>query len=462
MDIFGPQLQGYNVPGVNPLALVQGAQQISTNQQIGQQNALLLQEKQQQMEQQNALMQAIQRPGAINQETGDLTPMGQRDAISAAPHLAIPMIQKQALAQQQRNLAKKYEYEAKLDQAKVTDAQQDALLDANIEKYEAYKAALPKFGGDKETTKKYIADQVVPVIGKRLAGSGLWNAEEADRIANARTFDPDETEIAIASLTSRKHRLEQQKADEKLGTLSHAIPIGDKLVTMEAVRDPDTGRIVQKPMYEAPNPALMRAQTAEAGGTDKYKNVQPDGKGGMIGLNPQTGQIEPIPMAPGAQSKGSKEGLTVADKMNPVMLATVRLDVTEGNRALDFMESKSLDEGSPFYANPHPGGAIQRFAQKLITPEKQQEFDVYANKLGQAIASAQSMGRGQISDRKIEEAQKSIPVMGDSKKVRELKMQQLHLFFKYVDDVLKTPIKADARSSADDQQDVNDFSHLWK
>lgn len=453
MDIFGPQLQGYQIPGINPLAIAEGAQTVGAN-------ALALQAKRQELQQQNALMNALQQPGVIDQETGQITGHGLRSITSISPEIGVALQQKQALAQQERTKSKVNEMQAMLERGKINEAQTDAILDGNLEKLNAYKAALPKFNGDKEAARKYIAEQVGPEIGKRIAGSGLFDAEAADRIANARTFDPDETKIAIAAATGYKRMLEQQKADEKLGTLSHPVPVGDKLVTMETVRDPDTGRLVQKPMYEAPNPAIMQAQAQAArvaGGEGALTDIA------KLNADYKAGRITKEQYDAASKKKtGSKEGLTVADKMNPVMLATVRLDVTEGNRALAFMESKSLDEGSPFYANPHPGGAIQRFAQKFITPEKQQEFDVYANKLGQAIASAQSMGRGQISDRKVEEAQKAIPVMGDSKKVRELKMQQLHLFFKYVEDVLKTPIKADARTEADDQQDVNDFSHLWK
>jgi len=175
------------------------------------------------------------------------------------------------------------------------------------------------------------------------------------------------------------------------------------------------------------------------------------------------GELEVIPGGPAARKEGA--GLTVADKMNPVMLATVTLDIKEGRKALDFMEKAGLDKGSPFYADEHGAGAGRRLINKFIAPEKEQEFDVYANKLGQAIASAQSMGRGQISEAKIREAQKAIPVEGDSKHIREVKMGQLKAFFNYVDEVLKTPIKPGARGASDqaaEQQDAADFSALWK
>jgi len=174
-------------------------------------------------------------------------------------------------------------------------------------------------------------------------------------------------------------------------------------------------------------------------------------------------QLEVIPGGPAARKEGA--GLTVSDKMNPVMLATVTLDVKEGRKAIDFMEKAGLDKGSPFYADEHGAGAGRRLINKFIAPEKEQEFDVYANKLGQAIASAQSMGRGQISEAKIREAQKAIPVEGDSKHIREVKMGQLKAFFNYVDEVLKTPIKPGARGASDqaaEQQDAADFSTLWK
>lgn len=174
-------------------------------------------------------------------------------------------------------------------------------------------------------------------------------------------------------------------------------------------------------------------------------------------------QLEVIPGGPAARKEGA--GLTVSDKMNPVMLATVTLDVKEGRKAIDFMEKAGLDKGSPFYADEHGASAGSRLVKKFLAPEKEQEFDVYANKLGQAIASAQSMGRGQISESKVREAQKAIPVEGDSKHIREVKMGQLKAFFNYVDEVLKTPIKPGARGASDqaaEQQDAADFSSLWK
>jgi hypothetical protein len=207
---------------------------------------------------------------------------------------------------------------------------------------------------------------------------------------------------------------------------------------------------------------LDRTPGPAGGEAPKYASIQQNPQGQFIGLNKATGKMEVIPSGEGVVGSKSKAGLTVADKMNPVMLATVKLDVTEGRKALDFMREAGLDSGSPFYADEHGSGAASRFAKKLLAPEKMQEFDVYANKLGQAIASAQSMGRGQISEAKIREAQKSIPVAGDSKHIRDVKMKQLDAFFGYVDDVLKTPLKAGARDASDDQKDVNDFSHLWK
>lgn len=442
VQTFGPAKPYDVTPPIGPVDVLQA-------QGLQQRNALAglqVQAAQQQQQEHNALRQVLSAPGAIGDD-GLPTKNALSNVLQVSPTAYNSLVTQISNVQQKKALALQ-------EQARAENQQADTL-----KKYgEAIKAGKERALG--------VALDMAKATGSDDAGNRAGNVEWAKQMDEwtASNAVPKEVlknapkDFSIPAFQSMlldyKTRMEMQSREEGRAPAIHTFPVGtDEQATVQW--NPKTGQYDLIAGSKRKDPTM-------AGAASPYKNMQPDGKGGFVGFNPKTGQVEQVPMAEGAQSKGSKEGLTVADKMNPTMLATVRLDITEGRRALGFMKDGALDEGSPFYANPHPSGAIARLAQKIVTPEKQQEFDVYANKLGQAIASAQSMGRGQISDRKIEEAQKMIPVMGDSQKVRALKMEQLGLFFKYVDDVLKTPIKADARGPADDQQDVNDFSHLWK
>jgi len=265
--------------------------------------------------------------------------------------------------------------------------------------------------------------------------SGMFSEEEQDKVSPA--FDYERVSTRSQSFKDYRANDEKQRAD-------------DLAAKKEADRE----------KHERFTESEQAKRDARIAGALEHGNSKaPAG----YRWSKDGSQLEVIPGGPAARKEGTN--LTVADKMNPVMLATVTLDVKEGKKAIEFMEKNALDKGSPFYADEHGAGAGRRLINKFVAPEKEQEFDVYANKLGQAIASAQSMGRGQISEAKVREAQKAIPVEGDSKHIREVKMGQLKAFFNYVDEVLKTPIKPGARGASDqaaEQQDAADFSNLWK
>jgi len=115
----------------------------------------------------------------------------------------------------------------------------------------------------------------------------------------------------------------------------------------------------------------------------------------------------------------------LAQRMNPTMLASVKVDIGEIDYGLSQIEKLATDTASPFFEDTEHEGAISRFFKKSITPEQSQQYDTLSNRFAIAIASLQSMGRGQISDAKVAEAKKLVPVLGDAKTTVQTKLNQI-------------------------------------
>lgn len=389
---------------------------------------------------QNALRSIFANPSNLD-ASGNPTPDAMRGVMAIDPATGMQLRSQATTAAMHQSTIEKNRAQqqgAELDQRlKKEKYIQDTVREPSLLAYQQAK--------DRGMTDSAAHDLAQAEYSKGLdtaKGSGIFGEEEQAQFAPG--FDLQRVQSRSQTLKDYTTAQEKKKADD-----------------LAAKREAETERHDRTNEHEA----SVRDSIAEKRLEHLEENASGNGKAppGYRWSKDKPGELEVIPGGPAARKEGA--GLTVADKMNPVMLATVRLDVTEGRKALDFMKTKALDKGSAFYADEHGSSAGARLLKKVFTPEDQQEFDVYANKLGQAIASAQSMGRGQISEAKIREAQKSIPVEGDSKKVRDVKIEQLGLFFKYVDDVLKTPIKPGARGASDEaaeRQDAADFSHLWE
>lgn len=95
------------------------------------------------------------------------------------------------------------------------------------------------------------------------------------------------------------------------------------------------------------------------------------------------------------------------------MRNAVKLDITELDYALDKIKGLGSKTASPWFADQQQPGAMKRWAQNDLTPVEMQRYDVFANRIAPAIASLQTMGRGQISDAKVRAAAKLIPQPGD-------------------------------------------------
>lgn len=158
------------------------------------------------------------------------------------------------------------------------------------------------------------------------------------------------------------------------------------------------------------------------------------------------GKLEPMPggpydpSSPGYRApKGAAKTGTVADKMNPTMLASVRLDIQEGRQALETVKQLQAQTTGPYFAHDN-ASPIASLLHKELTTDQQQQYETLMNRMAVAIASVQSMGRGQISDAKVNEARKLVPQLGDTPGNRTRKIAQLNKIFDMADQTLKSPI----------------------
>lgn len=402
-----------------------------------------MRQRRQQAATQNALRQILSNPDYIDHATG----MPTADAIGH-----VMQIDPQTGMKLREQVATAAMHQSTTDKNRAQMAGADTERKLKLTGWVQDNVSSPALVAYEEAKKKGFSDEAAGEAAQHAytdgiahaKSSGLFTEGEADRIPPK--FDYPQLKAGALKYKDYVAAQEKQKTDARAdATAARAETVERERERHDRATEAHASRMEDK------------AERAASGEGKPLTDI------GKLNADLKAGRITQQQFDDESKKKtGSKEGLTVADKMNPVMLATVNLDVKEGRKAIEFMEKAGLDKGSVFYADEHGAGAASRFAKKLFAGEKEQEFDVYANKLGQAIASAQSMGRGQISEAKIREAQKAIPVMGDSKHIREVKMGQLKAFFSYVDEVLKTPLKPGARTDADDVKDAADFSHLWK
>lgn len=135
------------------------------------------------------------------------------------------------------------------------------------------------------------------------------------------------------------------------------------------------------------------------------------------------------------------------------MRNTVKLDISEIDYALENMRSHPGQTASIFFQDKGKG-TLARWYDNKLTPEEYQEYDVYANRIATAIAGMQSMGRGQVSDEKIRQAQKLVPVPGDSDGTIQTKFAQIQRIRDNANQILagKTPDQIQGGHSDKDKE----------
>ena len=123
-------------------------------------------------------------------------------------------------------------------------------------------------------------------------------------------------------------------------------------------------------------------------------------------------------------------------EMPATMKKSVQLDIAESRQALEALAGLKSTTGSPFFSMEKPG-MISGILGRAATPVDMQKYDVYANRLAVAIASIQSMGRGQVSDSKVREARKLVPALGEDPETSKVKLAQIKKITDMADNVLQ-------------------------
>jgi len=169
--------------------------------------------------------------------------------------------------------------------------------------------------------------------------------------------------------------------------------------------------------------------------TDKIKSGGTGTGGGMKLGKPQifksdTGEMySQMLTGDGKIITRDKNGRIVDDEVRhagsagqETMRNTVKLDISEVDYALDEIAKATSKTSSPFFMDNKDKGAFTRWRDNKLAPDEMQQYDVYANRIASAIAGIQSMGRGQISDEKIRQAQKLVPQPGDGEPAIKAKL----------------------------------------
>jgi len=163
------------------------------------------------------------------------------------------------------------------------------------------------------------------------------------------------------------------------------------------------------------NASNARANKAAGGGSAGMKPGKP------VVFQGEDGQTySRVLMSDGSIVVRDSKGHVKEDGVKPkgsagqeTMRRTVELDLSEIDMSLKNMAKDMSQTSSLFFMDHAEKGAFTRWTENKLTPTEKQLYDVYSNRIASAIAGIQSMGRGQVSDEKIKQAQKLVPQPGD-------------------------------------------------
>lgn len=424
---------------VQPMHLPSPAEMIALKDLVtrGQMNQLALAAERRRQQADQAL-RAVYADPASRDDKGGLTPaaLGKIEAIDPATGMQV---------RSQMALAAQREAQTKAALARLEDSHLGALMKKNDMLHSGGTAALNAYDeavrkGVPEPEARSQAQGIYSEQLEELRKSGVFSEDELRGFPTS--FDPQKVKAGLASMLKAKDYFsgeEQRRKDAAKAPTTRTRVEGTREVQEEW--DPKTQ--AWKQVGAGP-----RFKPSEAGEPSKA----PAGyrwKDGKVG-----GELEPIPGGPAANKT---KPTTIAEKMNPVMRATVELDIKEMEWGLEQLDALKSKTAGAFFDDHVAGNALVRFAKKKMTPDEMQEFEVYANRFSQAIASVQSMGRGQISDAKVAEARKLIPVPGDSEKTIQAKQKALRRVVEQAREVLTTKLNPSDRGAADDVSDMVDF-----
>jgi hypothetical protein len=260
-------------------------------------------------------------------------------------------------------------------------------------------------------------------------------------------------DAAKAETQALKNQLAVQKS---LLDIQKAMQTGNHEAAMEANANARLALENQRLALEGSRIGIEAAAKAE---TAAHFKAEESRAGVPVGFERgPDGKVRPMeggPMDPKSPSyrppKGSQTGQTVADKMNPTMLASVRLDIGEVDLALGNIKKLATDTAGPYYAYDH-AGPLGNIMGRALTSDQQQQYETAMNRMAVAIASMQSMGRGQISDAKVNEARKLVPQLGDKPGNRKFKLQQIQKLRDKAEQTLNSPLHGNPAEPDQDRE----------
>ena len=280
-----------------------------------------------------------------------------------------------------------------------------------------------------------------------LQQKGIQGPAMVDALDRLKPYLDDAAKRRTEALTA------QIKIQQSMLNVAKFSQQGDHYAALEANANARLALEQQRVAIEAQ--AKAQAETDRQQAAADRKQAKEDAKIPSGFERGPDGNLRPMkggPADPTSQSyKGVKPGQTVADKMNPTMLATVRNDITEVGIALDAIKHLNADTTGPYYAADH-ASQFSKIVGRAVTPEQQQKYEVAVNRLAVAIATMQSMGRGQLSDTKVAEARALIPQLGDKPGTRQYKLDYIKKLSDNAQKVLNSPLRGSPNEPDQDRE----------
>lgn len=404
---IGLQVQG---PNIDPI----GAEK----------NAYTLFGMQQQMQQQQAMRQAFSDPSNFG-ANGQPTPQMLQSLYRIDPKTAMAMQKNQAdVAKNQAQTGKFQAETGKIDfemQMKRMDHVAGAAGGVLMKYRQLVQQGMPP---------QQAAMMVQPMYQEsiqKLQQSGMFDEGMLSKIPPQ--FDPQKTEAELYSALSAKEQFQVQ----------HNKAMEENQATQRAETERHNRQTEATAKQNADTSAKRLERDMKTAHAPSGYEPNPD----------KPGELRPIKGGP-ADKSGKLAGQKIRDRMNPQMLATVEMDIAELGNSLEQMRSMNT-KASPFFRD-HKEGVIGGLFSRSMTPEQQQQFDVAANRVAMALAQVNSMGRGVVSDAKIREAQKLVPIAGDTRATAEYKFKQIEKLMSIAKEVLDKP----AGSANNPMQDTMD------
>jgi hypothetical protein len=130
--------------------------------------------------------------------------------------------------------------------------------------------------------------------------------------------------------------------------------------------------------------------------------------------------------------------------MTPQQLGTVEKDIFEAKKFLE--KTKPGQTSSLFFLDETSDkSAVRRFTENKMTRQESQLYDIYANRVANAIVGMQSLGRYRGAVKSIDEARKLVPAPGDTEATIKAKREYIEEFTRDTDDELSKLSKGHKR-----------------